>query len=54
MDGRYLRNSGRCRILIVPGLGPLVIIGPFAATLLGGVEGAIAGGAIGGLAPQAQ
>ena len=27
--------------LIVPGVGPLVIVGPLAATLLGGVEGAI-------------
>jgi hypothetical protein len=35
--------------LIVPGVGPLIIMGPFAATLLAGIEGALAGGAFGGL-----
>jgi len=35
--------------LWVPGIGPLMVAGPFAAALLGGVEGAIAGAAGGGL-----
>jgi hypothetical protein len=33
----------------VPGFGPLVVAGPFAAMLLAGVEGVIAGAAAGGL-----
>jgi uncharacterized membrane protein len=33
----------------VPGLGPLFVAGPFAAALLGGVEGIVAGAASGGL-----
>ncbi|MCB9419881.1 MAG: DUF1269 domain-containing protein [Ardenticatenaceae bacterium] len=33
----------------VPGFGPLFVAGPFAAALLGGVEGAVAGAAGGGL-----
>jgi hypothetical protein len=33
----------------VPGFGPLMVAGPFAAALLGGVEGAVAGAAGGGL-----
>lgn len=33
----------------VPGFGPLVVAGPLAAMLLGGVEGAVAGAAGGGL-----
>lgn len=33
----------------VPGFGPLLIAGPLAAALLGGVEGAVAGSAGGGL-----
>ena len=33
----------------VPGFGPLLVAGPFAAMLLGGIEGAIAGAAGGGL-----
>jgi hypothetical protein len=36
--------------LILPGFGPVVIAGPLAAALLGGVEGAAAGAAFGGLA----
>lgn len=36
--------------LILPGVGPVVIAGPLAAALLGGVEGALAGAAIGGIA----
>ncbi|MDI9637077.1 hypothetical protein QM565_15090 [Geitlerinema splendidum] len=35
--------------IFVPGVGPLVVAGPFAAALLGGVEGALAGAAGGGL-----
>jgi hypothetical protein len=35
--------------LVVPGLGPVVIAGPLAAALLGGLEGALAGAAFGGL-----
>jgi tetrahydromethanopterin S-methyltransferase subunit G len=35
--------------LILPGLGPVVVAGPLAAALLGGVEGAMAGAAFGGL-----
>jgi Heat induced stress protein YflT domain len=35
--------------LILPGIGPVVIAGPLAAALLGGVEGALAGAAFGGL-----
>src|SRR5207253_6828060 len=35
--------------LILPGFGPVVIAGPLAAALLGGVEGALAGAAFGGL-----
>ncbi len=33
----------------VPGIGPLVVAGPLAAAILGGVEGAIGGAALGGL-----
>jgi len=33
----------------MPGFGPLVVAGPFASALLGGVEGAVAGAAGGGL-----
>lgn len=33
----------------VPGFGPLMVAGPFAAALLGGVEGVVAGAAGGGL-----
>ena len=33
----------------VPGFGPLIVAGPFAAALLGGVEGLVAGAAGGGL-----
>jgi uncharacterized membrane protein len=33
----------------VPGVGPLIVAGPLAAALLGGVEGAIGGAALGGL-----
>ncbi|MGC8780866.1 MAG: general stress protein [Anaerolineae bacterium] len=33
----------------VPGFGPLLVAGPFAAMLLGGVEGVMAGAASGGL-----
>lgn len=35
--------------IFVPGFGPLIVAGPFAAALLGGVEGAVAGAAGGGL-----
>jgi hypothetical protein len=35
--------------LILPGIGPVVIAGPLAAALLGGIEGALAGAAFGGL-----
>jgi hypothetical protein len=35
--------------IFVPGFGPLVVAGPFAAALLGGIEGAFAGAAGGGL-----
>jgi hypothetical protein len=35
--------------LIVPGVGPVVIAGPLAAALLGGIESAVAGAALGGL-----
>jgi len=33
----------------VPGVGPLVVAGPLAAALLGGVEGAVGGAALGGI-----
>ncbi len=33
----------------VPGFGPLLVAGPFAAMLLGGIEGALAGAAGGGV-----
>jgi hypothetical protein len=33
----------------VPGIGPLIVAGPLAAALLGGVEGAVGGAALGGL-----
>ena len=33
----------------VPGFGPLLVAGPLAAILLGGIEGAVAGAAAGGL-----
>jgi len=33
----------------MPGFGPLVVAGPFASALLGGVEGVVAGAASGGL-----
>ena len=35
--------------LWIPGLGPLLVAGPLAAVLLGGVEGAVGGAAFGGL-----
>lgn len=35
--------------LWVPGFGPLLVAGPFAAALAGGIEGAVAGAAGGGL-----
>jgi hypothetical protein len=35
--------------LILPGIGPLIIAGPLAAGVLGGIEGALAGAAFGGL-----
>jgi hypothetical protein len=35
--------------LVLPGVGPVVIAGPLAAALLGGIEGALAGAAFGGL-----
>jgi hypothetical protein len=35
--------------LWVPGVGPLLVAGPLAAALLGGIEGALAGAAGGGL-----
>jgi hypothetical protein len=35
--------------LWVPGFGPLLVAGPFAAALLGGLEGALAGAAGGGI-----
>ncbi len=37
------------RFLWIPGVGPLLVAGPLAAVLLGGVEGAVAGAAFGGL-----
>ena len=36
-------------LIFVPGFGPLLVAGPFAASLLGGIEGALAGAAGGGL-----
>ena len=33
----------------VPGIGPLIVAGPLAAALLGGLEGALGGAAVGGL-----
>ena len=36
--------------LVVPGIGPMIVAGPLAAALLGGVEGALGGAALGGLA----
>jgi hypothetical protein len=36
--------------LILPGLGPIVVAGPIAASLLAGIEGAMAGTALGSLA----
>jgi hypothetical protein len=36
-------------LVFVPAVGPLLVAGPFAASLLGGVEGAIAGAGAGGL-----
>jgi len=33
----------------VPGFGPLLVAGPLAAALLGGIEGAIGGAAVGGI-----
>ena len=35
--------------IFVPGFGPLIVAGPFAAALLGGLEGVVAGTAGGGL-----
>ncbi len=37
-------------VVVVPGPGPGVVAGPLAVALLAGVEGAIAGTALGGLA----
>ena len=36
-------------LIFVPAVGPLLVAGPFAASLLAGVEGAIAGAGAGGL-----
>ncbi|HEY7060395.1 MAG TPA: general stress protein [Chloroflexota bacterium] len=36
-------------LVLVPGVGPLLVAGPFAASLLAGVEGAIVGAGAGGL-----
>ncbi|HLH23351.1 MAG TPA: general stress protein [Chloroflexota bacterium] len=36
-------------LVFVPAVGPLLVAGPFAASLLGGIEGAIAGAGAGGL-----
>ena len=36
-------------VLFVPGFGPLIVVGPAAAWLLGGIEGAIVGAAGGGI-----
>ena len=36
-------------VLFVPGFGPLIVAGPVAAWLLGGIEGAIVGAAGGGI-----
>ena len=36
-------------LVFVPAVGPLLVAGPFAASLLAGVEGAIAGAGAGGL-----
>jgi uncharacterized membrane protein len=35
--------------LVVPGVGPMIIAGPLAAAVLGGIEGALGGAAMGGL-----
>jgi hypothetical protein len=35
--------------LVLPGIGPVVVAGPIAAVVLGGVEGALAGIGLGGL-----
>ena len=40
--------------LILPGVGPVVVAGPLAAALLAGLEGAIAGTALGSLAGRAR
>jgi hypothetical protein len=36
--------------LILPGVGPVVVVGPIAAAVLGALEGVVAGTALGGLA----
>ena len=35
--------------LVLPGVGPVIIAGPFSAAILGGLEGALAGAAMGAL-----
>ena len=40
--------------LVLPGLGPIVVAGPLAAALLAGIEGALAGTALGSLAGGAR
>ncbi len=37
-------------VVLIPGVGPVIVAGPLAAALLAGVEGAIAGTALGSLA----
>ena len=37
--------------VLVPGVGPVVVAGPLAAAVLAGLEGALAGTALGGLSP---
>jgi hypothetical protein len=35
--------------LILPGVGPVIVAGPLAAAMIGGIEGALAGAAFGGV-----
>ncbi len=40
-------------VMLIPGVGPVIVAGPLAAALLAGMEGAIAGTALGSLAVRA-
>ena len=49
MDRRVVRAASGAAFLVLPGVGPVIVAGPFSAAILGGLEGALAGAAMGAL-----